>query len=261
MDDKARSFMKKLARLANDIETDDIVEHVEKKASSFENFAIDITEPFSLNALTNFSEVNGNPIGFERLSESGYVEISWDRRSGTRLSDEDFKCLKLYYERQYADPVSVLNYVEKFKQISVLGYVYKSKLCADDTMIAFNAYRCNDTDSDDLDGVDMDHYEEHLRAGEVQYFIKHKVQFVSKYGSNEELDHYFAFIEWFKNPRKGKETHDKLTDDFMRPFREEEEQKGSYSIMPVQTFRTPIHLQKTPFTNIIVTADFPRRII
>ncbi|KAI8326688.1 hypothetical protein EDC96DRAFT_591179 [Choanephora cucurbitarum] len=261
MDDKARSFMKKLARLANDIETDDIIEHVEKKASSFESVAIVITEPFSLITLINFSEINGNPIGFERLSESGYVEISWDRRSGTRLSNEDFKCLKLYYERQYADPVSVLNYVEKFKQISVLGYVYKSKLCGDDTMLAFNAYRCNDTDSDDLDGVDMDHYEEHLRAGEVQYFFRHKVQFVSKYGSNEELDHYFAFVEWFKSPRKGKETHDKLTDDFMRPFREENEKKGSYSIMPVQKFHTPIHLQKTPFTNIIVTADFPRRII
>ncbi|KAI8324039.1 hypothetical protein EDC96DRAFT_581919 [Choanephora cucurbitarum] len=200
MDDKARSFMKKLARLANDIETDDIVEHVEKKASSFESVAIDITEPFSLITLINFSEINGNPIGFERLSESGYVEISWDRRSGTRLSDEDFKCLKLYYERQYADPVSVLNYVEKFKQISVLGYVYKSKLCGDDTMVAFNAYRCNDTDSDDLDGVDMDHYEEHLRAGEVQYFFRHKVQFVSKYGSNEELEPLLCFCRVVQEP-------------------------------------------------------------
>ncbi|KAI8327192.1 hypothetical protein BD560DRAFT_429706 [Blakeslea trispora] len=224
MDDKTRNFMKKLACLANDIETDDIVEHVEKKAS-------------------------------------GYVEISWDRRSGTRLSDEDFKCLKLYYERQYADPVIVPNYVERFKQISVLGYVYKSKLCGGDTMVAFNAYRCNDTDSDDLDGVVMDRFEEHLRAGEVQYFLRHKVEFVSKYGLKEELDHYFAFVEWFKNPRKGKETHDRLTDDFMRPFRKEKEKKGSYSIMPVQKFHTPIHLQKTPFTNIIVTADFPRRII
>ncbi|KAI8336417.1 hypothetical protein BD560DRAFT_428459 [Blakeslea trispora] len=187
MDDKTRNFMKKLARLANDIETDDIVEHVEKKTSSFENVAIDITESFSLNTLINFSEINGNPIGFERLSESGYVEISWDRRSGTRLSDEDFNCLKLYYERQYADPVSVPNYVERFKQISVLGYVYKSKLCGGDTMVAFNTYRCNDTESDDLDGVDMDCFEEHLRAGEVQYFFRHKVEFVSKYGSKEEL--------------------------------------------------------------------------
>ncbi|KAI8328589.1 hypothetical protein BD560DRAFT_441802 [Blakeslea trispora] len=219
MDDKTRNLMKKLARLANDIETDDIIEHVEKKASSFENVAIDITEPFSLNTLINFSEINGNPIGFERLSESGYVEISWDRRSGTRLSDEDFNCLKLYYERQYADPVSVPNYVERFKQISVLGYVYKSKLCGGDTMVAFNAYRCNDTESDDLDGVDMDRFEEHLRAGEVQYFFRHKVEFVSKYRPKEELDHYFAFVEWFKT------------------------------------------LAKTPFTNIIVTADFPRRII
>ncbi|KAI8327430.1 hypothetical protein BD560DRAFT_466580 [Blakeslea trispora] len=254
MDDKTRNFMKKLARLANDIETDDIVEHVEKKTSSFENVAIDITEPFSLNTLITFRKSM-------RLSESGYVEISWDRRSGTRLSDEDFNCLKLYYERQYADPVSVPNYVERFKQISVLGYVYKSKLCGGDTMVAFNAYRCNDTESDDLDGVDMDRFEEHLRAGEVQYFFRHKVEFVSKYGSKEELDHYFAFVEWFKNPRKGKETHDRLTDDFMRPFRKEKEKKGSYSIMPVQKFHTPIHLQKTPFTNIIVTADFPRRII
>ncbi|OBZ80657.1 hypothetical protein A0J61_11293 [Choanephora cucurbitarum] len=114
MDDRTRDFMKKLARLANDIEKDDLVEHVEKKASSFENVAIGITMPFSLNALINFSEINDNPIGFERLSESGYVEILWDRRSGTRLSDEDFECLKLYYERQYADPVSVLNHVEKF---------------------------------------------------------------------------------------------------------------------------------------------------
>lgn len=71
MDDKTRNFMRKLARLANDIETGDIIEHVEKKASSFENVAIDITEPFSLNTLINFSEINGNPIGFERLSESG----------------------------------------------------------------------------------------------------------------------------------------------------------------------------------------------
>ncbi|KAI8330682.1 hypothetical protein BD560DRAFT_441392 [Blakeslea trispora] len=190
MDDKTRNFMKKLARLANDIETDDIVEHVEREGLVFRERSIDITEPFSLNTLINFSEINGNPIGFERLSESAYVEISWDRRSGTRLSDEDFKCLKLYYERQYPDPVIVPNYVERFKQISVLGYVYKSKLCGGDTM------------SDDLDGVDMDRFEEHLRAGEVQYFFRHKVEFVSKYGLKEELDHYFAFVEWFKNPRK-----------------------------------------------------------
>lgn len=71
-------------------------------------------------------------------------------------------------------------------------------------MVAFNAYRCNDTESDDLDGVDMDRFEEHLRAGEVQYFFRHKVEFVSKYGSKEELDHYFAFVEWFKTLAKVK---------------------------------------------------------
>ncbi|KAI8322280.1 hypothetical protein EDC96DRAFT_539129 [Choanephora cucurbitarum] len=261
MDQLARNFLDNVARLVRDGETENTSEIAETVVASSESVAIDITEPFSLNALIDFSEINGNPKGFERLSESGYVDIHWAKRESKTMSNDDLQCLKAYYERQYAVPITVQNHIEKFKEIKVLGYVYKSKLHGEKTAAAFNAYRCNDVETDDLEGVEMDHCQEHLRAGSVKYFFKHTAEFVSDYNIHEELDHYFAFVEWFKNPRKGKETHDMLTDDFMRPFRDEVEKKGSYSIMPVQKFYTPIHIQKTSFTNIIVTADFPRRII
>lgn len=261
MDQLTRNFLDNLARLVRDGETENTSEIVETVVAASEPVAVDITEPFSLNALIDFSEINGNPKGFERLSESGYVDIHWAKRESKTMSNDDLQCLKAYYERQYAVPITVQNNIEKFKEIKVLGYVYKSKLHGDKTAAAFNAYRCNDVETDDLEGVEMDHYQEHLRAGLVKYFFRHTAEFVSDHGTHEELDHYFAFVEWFKNPRKGKETHDMLTDDFMRPFRDEKEKKGSYSIMPVQKFYTPIHIQRTSFTNIIVTADFPRRII
>ncbi|KAI8332549.1 hypothetical protein BD560DRAFT_428929 [Blakeslea trispora] len=254
MNQLTRSFLDNLARMVRDGETENISEIVETVVATSEPVAIDNTVPFSLNALIKFSEINGDPKGFERLSESGYVDIHWAKRESKTMSNEDLQCLKAYYERQYAVPIT-------FKKIKVLGYVYKSKLHGDKTATKFNAYRCNDVENDDLEGVEMDHYQEHLRAGSVKYFFKHMAGFISEYGGYEEVDHYFAFVEWFKNPRKGKETHDMLTDDYMRPFRDEKEKKGSYAIMPVQKFYTPIHIQKTSFTNIIVTANFPRRII
>ncbi|KAI8327565.1 hypothetical protein BD560DRAFT_442102 [Blakeslea trispora] len=261
MDQLTRSFLDNLARMVRDGETENTSEIVETVVATSEPVAIDNTVHFSLNALIEFSEINGDPKGFERLSESGYVDIHWAKRESKTMSTDDLQCLKAYYERQYTVPITVQNHIEKFKEIKVLGYVYKSKLHGDKTATEFNAYRCNDVENDDLEGVEMDHYQEHLRAGSVKYFFKHTAGFISEYGGYEELDHYFAFVEWFKNPRKGKETHDMLTDDYMRPFRDEKEKKGSYSIMPVQKFYTPIHIQKTSFTNIIVTADFPRRII
>ncbi|KAI8329083.1 hypothetical protein BD560DRAFT_441698 [Blakeslea trispora] len=239
MDQLTRRFLDNLARMVRDGETENTSEIVETVVATSEPVAIDITVSFSLNALIEFSEINGDPKGFERLSESGYVDIHWAKRESKTMSNEDLQCLKAYYERKYAVPITVQNHIEKFKEIKVLGYVYKSKLHGDKTATEFNAYRCNDVENDDLEGVEMDHYQEHLRAGSVKYFFKHTAEFVSEYGGYEELDYYFAFVECLKILAK----------------------KGSYSIMPVQKFYTPIHIQKTSFTNIIVTADFPRHII
>ena len=153
MDQLTRNFLDNLARLVRDDETENTSEIVETVVAASQPVAVDITEPFSLNALIDFSEINGNPKGFERLSESGYVDIHWAKRESKTMSNDDLQCLKAYYERQYAVPITVQNHVEKFKEIKVLGYVYKSKLHGDKTAAAFNAYRCNDVETDDLEGV------------------------------------------------------------------------------------------------------------
>ena len=126
MDQLARNFLDNVARLVRDGETENTSEIAEAVVASSESVAIDITEPFSLNALIDFSEINGNPKGFERLSESGYVDIHWAKRERKTMSNDDLQCLKAYYERQYAVPITVQNHIEKFKEIKVLGYVYKS---------------------------------------------------------------------------------------------------------------------------------------
>ena len=50
-----------LARLVRDGEIENTSEAVETVVATGESDAIDITEPFSLNALIDFSEINGNP--------------------------------------------------------------------------------------------------------------------------------------------------------------------------------------------------------
>ena len=168
MDKHTRELIKKIARMNHGFE----VEKHDKNDSEdtmHENVPILINEPFSLLDLIKLSEINGDPKGFERLSASGYAHIPWAKRETSRLKDNELECLKLYYERQYDTQIIVNNKIKKFKKIQVLGYIYESRLAGRQSAIYFNAYRCNDVEVDDLEGVDMIHHDEHLRAGAVVF--------------------------------------------------------------------------------------------
>ena len=259
MDKRTRELIKKIARMNHGFKDEKHGEN-ESEDTMHENVPILIKEPFSLSDLIKLSEINGDPKGFERLTVNGYVHITWAKSETLRLKDDELECLMLYYERQYDTQIIVNNKIKKFKKIQVLGYTYESRLAGRQSAIYFNAYRCNDVDVDDLEGVDMVHQDEHLRAGAISFFFQHTAEFEED-GETFRLNHYFAFVEWYKNPRNGIEDLQSHTGETMRPFRKEFEKMGSYSILPVQKLYTPIHIERLPIQGIIVTADFPRRYI
>lgn len=259
MDKRTRELIKKIARMNYGFNAEKHEEN-ESVDTMHENVPILIKEPFSLSALIKHSKINGDPKGFERLSMSGYVHIPWAKSEPLRLKDDELECLKLYYERQYDTQITVHNKIKKFKKIQVLGHVYESRLAGRQSAIYFNAYRCNDVDTDDLEGVHMVHHNEHLRAGAISFFFQHTAEFEED-GETFRLDHYFAFAKWYKNPRTGIEDLQSHTGKTMRPFREQFEKMGSYSVLPVQKLYTPIHIERLPIEGIIVTSDFTRRYI
>ena len=216
---------------------------------------------FSLANMIQYSEKGGNPYGFESMTSDGKVPLSWARGASNYLEPEHYQCLIDYYGRKYEIPITVRNTVKKFKKIKVLGYTYSSRLTGRNVGIDFVAYRQNDDTSDDLEGVVTTDNEEHLRAGSVDYFFCHQAEFTDNDGKLCNLDHYFAFVNWFKNPRDGRETLSQYTGPYMRPFRDEYEKNSSYSILPVQKMHVPVHMMNVPFAGTTVVVDLPRRIV
>ena len=217
--------------------------------------------PFSLGKMIEYSEKGGNPCGFEPMTKDRKVELSWAKTATNYLTEEDFKCLVDYYGRQYETPIVVRNTVKKIKKIKVLGYRYRSRLTGRNVGIDFNAYRIHDFENDDLREVDVTDSGEQLRAGSVDYFFCHQAEFVDKNNQVSYLDHYFAFVRWFKNPRLGKETLSQYTTPYMRLYRDVSEKKSSYCILPVHKLHTPVHMINPPFSDIIAVIDLPRRIL
>lgn len=203
------------------------------------------------------SEKGGDPTGYEQLQEDGCVLVSFAKREPNSLSQEDFDCLKAYYHRVYETPLEVSNIVQKLKKVKVLGYVYRSRLTGRDKGTHIYAYRPDNFESDDLDGVLNIGNEEHLRAGTVEYFFFHQTVYRQ---DNECLttNHCLAFVSWYKNPRLNSEALATGTSETNRPFRKEYEVKSSYSILPVHKLYTPIHIRHLDIDNIFIALGLTR---
>ena len=154
------------------------------------SFGVD--DPLSREDIIKFSEKDGDPMGYEKLQEDGRLFLSFAKKESARLSPEDFECLKAYYNRQYETPLLVYNSVQKIKRIKVLGRIYQSRLAGQVNQAQIYAYRPDNYESDDLEGVLDTHGNEHRRAGTIEYFFLNWTE----YHENGEVfptDHCFAF--------------------------------------------------------------------
>lgn len=230
-----------------------------KMPDAFRDFAlIGQGIPFSLEKMINYSSKGSNPKGYEPLSEDNIVPISWKRNESNRLDEEDFRCLVQYYQRQYQTPISLHNKVKKFKKVKLLGHKYSSIMNGRENDTNFNAYRPFDFENDDLEGVRITDYEENLRAGRIEYFFCHQAEFIGTDGQTCFLDHYFAFVRWYKIPPQDMYTLSQYIGPYIRPYFKEFEEKGSYCILPIQKLLTPVHTMSTPFIDVIVILDLTK---
>ncbi|KAI8337399.1 hypothetical protein BD560DRAFT_459964 [Blakeslea trispora] len=205
------------------------------------------------------SEKDGDPMGHEQLNENGHILVSFAKREPNRLSQEDFECLQAYYNFQYETPLIVTNKVQKIKKMQVLGHEYRSRLTGRDEGAHIYAYRANNIETDDLEGVRDTGDEEHLRAGIIEYFFLHETD----YHENGEIfstKHCFAFVSWYKNPRINIDNVETGTTERIRPFRKEYERKSFRSILPVHKLYLPIHIRHSEIKHLFTAYPLTRRL-
>ena len=222
------------------------------------SFGVD--EPLSREDIIKFSDKDGDPMGYERLQEDGRLLLSFAKKESNRLSPEDFECLKAYYIRQYDTPLFVYNNVQKIKRIKVLGRIYQSRVAGQVNQAQIYAYRPDNYESDDLEGVMDTQGNEHRRAGTIEYFFLNQTE----YHENGEVfptDHCFAFVSWYKNPRLLVDNITTGTSERNRPFRREYEVKSSYSILPVHKLNTVIHMASTSSESVFIALETSRQLV
>ena len=225
-------------------------------SSALEMVPFGINQSLTREDILEFSEKDGDPLGYEQLQEDGLALFSFAKRESNGLSPEDYRCLEAYYRRQFDTPLVVPNRVQKIKKVRVLGYTYSSRLTADNDAEIY-AYRPDDYENDDLEDVVDTIGEEHLRAGTIEYFFLHRTEY---YQGSECLstEYCFAFVSWYKNPRMRSDAITTGISETNLPFRKEYESKDSYSILPVHKLYTPIHICDTEYTYIFVALGLTR---
>ncbi|KAI8350850.1 hypothetical protein BD560DRAFT_427329 [Blakeslea trispora] len=169
-------------------------------------------------------------------------EKDGDPMEPNRLSQEDFECLEAYYNFQYETPLIVTNKVQKIKKMQVLGHEYRSRLTGRDEGAHIYAYRANNIETDDLEGVRDTGDEEHLRAGIIEYFFLH------------ETDYHET------NPRINIDNVETGTTERIRPFRKEYERKSFRSILPVHKLYVPIHIRHSEIKHLFTAYPLTRRL-
>lgn len=204
-----------------------------------------------------FAEKDSDPMGHEQLQEDGNVMLSLARRESRKLSQEDFHCLEAYYHRRYESHLVVDNIVQKIKKIKVLGDVYKSRLTGRGRGSQIYAYRPDDYENDDLEGVVNTEGQEHLRAGTIEYFFFHETKCYEN-GDYFPTNHCFAFVSWYKNPRVGVDSITSGTSERNKPFRNEYEAKSSYSILPVHKLYSRAHIRRSINDSLIIALQLTR---
>ena len=156
-----------------------------------------------------------------------------------------------YYSLAYEGTTSS-NEVVKFKSIEILGYTYSSELTGNKSGVYANAYR--------KPGVEMDSVleENTLRTGAIKFFFKHSPGLEDK-NTNErmQIDHYFAYIQWFKLPRPGIEDSQTYTGEAMSPYVDEFEDENFFCIVPVHRLHSASHLYRLGVGKIVVALTLP----
>ena len=201
-----------------------------------------------------FSSINGDPFGYEEMPPESYKSIKWASSKHNCLSENEYACLLDYYTLAYEGFTSS-NEVQKFKSIDLLGYSYSSQLTGSNSGVYVNAFRKKGTEIDFmLDEIT-------LRTGAIRFFFRHAPLLEDENGeAPQKLDHYFAFVQWFKLPREGIEDLQSYTDDSMQPFIDQFEEDDFFCIVPVHKIHSTSHLYYPGIANIVVALHLPRKI-
>lgn len=226
----------------------------------------------SLNEITwncyCYSNIDGNCKGYEELPKASYDSIKWYpiinnklKVSGDKEKPDEYEYLINYYdlvadydldlvadyEVNRKSNVVVEKNICKFKSIKILGYSYKA-MDQKEKGGYFCAYHY------DKEGKKI------LRPGQIQFFFKHSLTFPdSSSSSTSTIDHYFAFVRWFKEPIKNHILLE-LTNEDTSCWENKFEELSENCILPVHKIHSGISIRLNYLNELNVVVFLPKKL-